>query len=252
VAHAQELSMMDAPLISFADALTSRSGEFMELLDLLCDLDGYSHFHVQGTESSSEYAELKRKAHHLALANKAAARRSSAAQSEDAEHHALSLRDLCESIHAAYAAGSAMLDQPLASLAQQMTSRTGELVALLDVLCGLDDESHFALTHVEVDDTFALLKNKAHLLALTHKVNSRQKSPIGASTAPANRTLQHTLPTTEALMQMIVDYGGWIFNAGLNADAPGTARDHRERAEVFLATIRESLDELQRRACQTN
>ena len=248
-AHAQELSWVDAPLIYFADALTSRSGEFVELLALLCDLDGYGHFDVQGTESSSEYADLKRKAHQLALANKAA-RRSSAAQSEDAEHHALSLRELCESIHAAYAARWAMLDQPLASLAQQMTSRTGELVALLDVLCGLDDESHFALRHVEADDTFALLKNKAHLLALTHKVNSKQKSPIGLPAAPANRTLQHTLPTTEALMQMIEDYGGWIFSAGLHADA-GTARDHRERAEVFLATIREGLDGLQRRAWQT-
>jgi len=250
-AHAQELSMMDAQLISFADALTSRSGEFVELLDLLCDLDGYSHFDVQGTESSSEYGELKRKAHQLVLANKAA-RRSGAAQSEDAEHHALSLRELCESIHAAYAAGLAMLDQPLVPLAQQMTSRTAELVELLDVLCDLDDHCHFGLTHVEVDDTFALLKNKAHLLALTHKVNSRQKSPVGASNTASNQTLQHTVPTTDALMQMIADYGGWIFSAGLHADVHETARAHQERAAVLLATVREGLKQLQRRACRVD
>jgi len=244
-AFAAEQTMFDAPLITLANALASRCAEIIEILDLLCELDGYFHFHVQGTESQKVYAELKQKAHQLAQANRA----DPPAAGEPPLEGFMSLRQVCQRIDAGYAAGLSLLDPPLVSLAQELTSRTPELVQMLEVLCGLDDHFHFSLKHIEVDETFAFLKNKARLLALSNKGEGQHQSSSAVRMPPLTCTLQHTRPSTEALMQMIIDYGAWVSSAGLNADHPGTAQEHRERAELFLASIREALDGLQRRAC---
>lgn len=92
-------------------------------------------------------------------------------QSQDAApaRPALGLRALCRRIEVARRAEVTIYDPPLTSLAEELTSRTEEIVELLDLLYQLDSYNHFDLTHVEVDDTYADLKTKAHQLAQSHK-----------------------------------------------------------------------------------
>lgn len=80
-----------------------------------------------------------------------------------------SLREICRRIEVAYRCQKTMFDEPLVSLVEELSTRTADIVELLDLLHGLDEYNTFDLSHCEIDDRYVELKTKAHELAQTHK-----------------------------------------------------------------------------------
>lgn len=85
-----------------------------------------------------------------------------------------SLREICRRIDVAYRSEKTMYDPPLVSLVEELSTRTSEIVDVLDLLRDLDGYNHFDLTHVEVDDRYAELKNRAREVAAANKPPVRQ------------------------------------------------------------------------------
>lgn len=86
-----------------------------------------------------------------------------------AQPNAPSLRELCRRIKAGYVGEKTMYDPAMTSLAEELTSRTAEIVDLLDVICGLDGYSHFDVLGVECDDVYMELKGRAQQLATANQ-----------------------------------------------------------------------------------
>ena len=80
-----------------------------------------------------------------------------------------SLREICRRIEVAYRCQKTMFDEPLVSLLEELSTRTSEIVEVLDLLRELDGYNHFDRTHVEVDDRYAELKDKAREIAEANK-----------------------------------------------------------------------------------
>lgn len=80
-----------------------------------------------------------------------------------------SLPEICRRIEVAYRCEKTMFDQPLVSLVEELSTRTAEIVEVFDLLRDLDGYNHFDLTHVEVDDRYAELKNRAREIAEANK-----------------------------------------------------------------------------------
>lgn len=85
-----------------------------------------------------------------------------------------SLREICRRIEVAYRCEKTMYDPPLVSLIEELSNRTSEIVEVLDLLRELDGYNHFDRTHVEVDDRYAELKDKAREIAAANKPPVRQ------------------------------------------------------------------------------
>jgi hypothetical protein len=85
-----------------------------------------------------------------------------------------SLREICRRIEVAYRCDRTMYDEPVVSLVQELSNRTAEIVEVLDLLRELDGYNHFDLTHVEVDEKYADLKNRAREIAAANKPPMRQ------------------------------------------------------------------------------
>lgn len=80
-----------------------------------------------------------------------------------------SLREICRRIEVAYRCQKTMFDQPLVSLVEELSTRTSEIVELLDLIYELDGYNSFDETGVEVDDKYAELKAKAREIAHANK-----------------------------------------------------------------------------------
>lgn len=80
-----------------------------------------------------------------------------------------SLREICRRIEVAYRCEKTMFDEPVVSLVEELSNRTAEIVEVLDLLSELHGYNTFDLTHVEVDDRYAELKNRAREIAAANK-----------------------------------------------------------------------------------
>lgn len=116
-----------------------------------------------------------------------------------------SLREICRRIETAYRCEKSMFDQPLMSLVQELSTRTTEIVELLDVLVDLDEYNTFDLSHVEVDDTYVELKTKAHDLAVA---NRRPVSQLFAD--PSGCLVETTDPDADPV-EFSPQGGGFVY-----------------------------------------
>jgi hypothetical protein len=85
-----------------------------------------------------------------------------------------SLREICRRIEVAYRCEKTMYDPPLVSLVEELSTRTSEIVELIDLFHELDGYNTFDATGVEVDERFAALKLKARGIAQANKPPVRQ------------------------------------------------------------------------------
>lgn len=116
-----------------------------------------------------------------------------------------SLREICRRIEAAYRCEKTMYDPPLDSLVEELSSRTAEIVEVLDLVRELDGYNHFDLTHVEVDDRYAELKNRAREIAAANK------PPASQLFADSAGCLVETMDPTADPVEFNPQGGGFVY-----------------------------------------
>mgnify|MGYP001627354913 CR=1 FL=1 len=116
-----------------------------------------------------------------------------------------SLREICRRIEVAYRCAKTMYDEPVLSLVEELSNRTAEIVEVLDLLRELDNYNHFDLTHVEVDEKYAELKNRARDIAAANK------PPVGQLFADAAGCLVETTDPTADPVEFSPQGGGFVY-----------------------------------------